>query len=587
MGEDGAPREPQIVLSGTEKAFTYDFVFDASHSQLTLYETAVKDMLANLFEGYNVTILAYGQTGSGKTYTMGTVYSSADGMTDQTGVIPRAMTDLFAHIAERDDCDFLVRVSFLEIYKEQLFDLLSPRERADSQVDIREDGKGVKVTGLTEVPVSDVTQTIACLERGGLCRVTGATAMNMRSSRSHAIFTVTLEQRARASGQLTMAKLHLVDLAGSERAKKTQATGDRFKEGVNINRGLLSLGNVISALGENKAPKHVPYRDSKLTRMLQSSLGGNSHTLMIACTSPADSNLEETVSTLRYADRARKIKNKPVVNRGDSGELARLRQQVQELQVRLMDVQGGGPAAAPGSPVGPAALVTQNRRLMDENRRLMRDLQAAIDENTVMSEKALLAERAAEQLKRRLEELYQQTGDTMSLMNQTADPASVTLVRDLQGRIMELQSEQTSHEEELRRVDASRHVTHAELASAAPTAADDGDADESDEDEEELLKRHALRQAELNNELLDLNRALAIKQNLASEMVNSNAQMLSVRQRYEQTTRELEEQVLTLSAEKQRLEDALQGARAEAAGSKAAEQKRQRVKELEQRIKEL
>ncbi|KAF0300746.1 Chromosome-associated kinesin KIF4A [Amphibalanus amphitrite] len=580
---------------------------------------------------YNVTILAYGQTGSGKTYTMGTVYSSETGMTDETGVIPRAMTDLFAQISERSDCEFVVRVSFLEIYKEQLFDLpsfsaqiykeqlfdllpfsaqiykeqlfdlLSGKERDQSQVDIREDTKGIRVAGLTEVAVTTVTETISCLERGGLGRITGATAMNLRSSRSHAIFTVCLEQRARDTGATTTAKLHLVDLAGSERAKKTQATGDRLKEGININRGLLSLGNVISALGEDKPPKHVPYRDSKLTRMLQESLGGNSHTLMIACTSPADANLEETVSTLRYADRARKIKNKPIVNR-EGNEIARLRQQVQQLQAQLLEVQGGCPApaapvtggvpAVPPSPGGPSALVAQNRRLMEENRRLARDLQASIEEHTALAEKALLAERAADRFKQRLEELYQQTGDAMRLMNQSGAVGADELshVRDLQSRIMDMQHEQTHHEEELRRLDATRHVT----SSGGP--AEDGESSSSggageDEDEEvdedEFVKKHALRQAELNNELLDLNRALALKENLASEMANSNTQMLVVRQRYEQTTRELEEQVLTLSAEKERLEQALQGARQEAAGSKAAEQKRQRVKELEERIKSL
>merc|ERR1712141_425097 len=137
---------------------------------------------------------------------------------------------------------------------------------------------------------------------------------------------------------------HLVDLAGSERAKKTEAKGERFKEGVKINLGLLSLGNVISALGDdNGAKSHIPYRDSKLTRLLQDSLGGNSHTLMMACVSPADSNLEETISTLRYADRARKIKNKPIVNKDPkAAELSRLRSQVQQLQLKLLEGGGGG-----------------------------------------------------------------------------------------------------------------------------------------------------------------------------------------------------------------------------------------------------
>ena len=185
------------------------------------------------------------------------------------------------------------------------------------------------------------------LEAGSAKRATASTAMNKTSSRSHAIFTLFIDGvRREASAAesedddnsaLTTGitcKFHLVDLAGSERVKKTQATGDRYKEGVSINLGLLALGNVISALGDDSGPKqHIPYRDSKLTRLLQDSLGGNAHTLMIACVSPADDNIDETISTLRYADRARKIKNKPIVNLDDKNELvARLRREIQELR---------------------------------------------------------------------------------------------------------------------------------------------------------------------------------------------------------------------------------------------------------------
>merc|ERR1719411_16708 len=169
--------------------------------------------------------------------------------------------------------------------------------------------------------------------------------MNAHSSRSHAIFTLTVISNPKnLPSAKTVSKFHMVDLAGSERQKKTKAKGDRLKEGININMGLLSLGNVISALGEENrgANSHIPYRDSKLTRLLQTSLGGNSHTLMIACVSPADSNLEETISTLKYADRARKIKNKPIVNKDPRNEeLSRLRNQVQQLQMQLLG-RGGG-----------------------------------------------------------------------------------------------------------------------------------------------------------------------------------------------------------------------------------------------------
>merc|ERR1719322_286409 len=236
----------------------------------------------------------------------------------------------------------------MELYNEQLFDLLSNKSRKeDTIVDIREDGnRGIKIPGLTEMDITSVANTMSLLEKASEGRVTAATAMNARSSRSHAIFTLSIEARNKSDGRaLTVSKFHMVDLAGSERQKKTKAKGDRLKESTNINMGLLSLGNVISALGEENrgANTHIPYRDSKLTRLLQDSLGGNSHTLMIACVSPADSNLEETISTLRYADRARKIKNKPIVNKDPRNEeLSRLRNQVQQLQMQLLGKGGSG-----------------------------------------------------------------------------------------------------------------------------------------------------------------------------------------------------------------------------------------------------
>ena len=214
-------------------------------------------------------------------------------------------------------------------------------------------------------------------------------------ARSHAIFTLSIEARSKVDGKaLTVSKFHMVDLAGSERQKKTKAKGDRLKEGININMGLLSLGNVISALGEENrgANSHIPYRDSKLTRLLQDSLGGNSHTLMIACVSPADSNLEETISTLRYADRARKIKNKPIVNKDPRNEeLLRLRSQVQQMQMQLLG-QGGGSNSIGLTNSGAQELSEENERLKDENEKMTNALQSAMEENSHMSEKLLLSE---------------------------------------------------------------------------------------------------------------------------------------------------------------------------------------------------
>lgn len=315
-------------------------------------------LLNRLFKGYNATVLAYGQTSSGKTYTVGTCYStllksselliSNEKFSNDIGIIPRVLADLFKQIQsaqeeDEEETNYEVKVSFVEVYNEEIKDLLS---YSKSNLEIREELNGcIRVVNLTELVVTDVLTTIKLLEDGSKSRVVGSTAMNEQSSRSHAIFTINLEQFK--NGELIRSKFHLVDLAGSERQNKTKAEGIRFKESININLGLLALGNVISILGESgeikssssssSATKHVPYRESKLTRLLQDSLGGNSHTLMIACVNPSVSNLEETLNTLRYADRARKIKNKPIVNiDAKTAEIISLRKQIDLLKNEIL-----------------------------------------------------------------------------------------------------------------------------------------------------------------------------------------------------------------------------------------------------------
>ncbi|CAI9267078.1 unnamed protein product [Lactuca saligna] len=355
------PGKPQVQL-GTH-SFTFDHVYGSSGSPSSaMFEDCVSPLVEGLFQGYNATVLAYGQTGSGKTYTMGTGFK--DGY--QAGLIPQAMTALFNKIESlQDQTEFQLHVSFIEILKEEVRDLLDTKSEISSNgqngkvnlpgkppIQIRETSNGViTLAGSTECSVKTLKEMSDCLEHGSLSRATGSTNMNNQSSRSHAIFTITLEQMNKTISNDSMcdeylcAKLHLVDLAGSERAKRTGSDGMRFKEGVHINKGLLALGNVISALGDEKKRKegaHVPYRDSKLTRLLQDSLGGNSRTVMIACVSPADINAEETLNTLKYANRARNIQNKPVVNRDPvSSEMLKMRQQLECLQAELC-ARGGG-----------------------------------------------------------------------------------------------------------------------------------------------------------------------------------------------------------------------------------------------------
>jgi kinesin family member 4 len=339
------PGEAQLEVTGdsnskTENLFTFNNVFMPGDTQEMVYNDCVQPIIGKLFEGYNVTILAYGQTGSGKTYSMGTVFDG-DMENSNMGIIPRALRDIFESIKKNQgDSIITVTCSFMELYQEVLFDLLANRPRHENVCDIREDGvKGIYISGLSEVPVADELEATKCLVKGGNCRSIGATAMNDVSSRSHAIFTVNITKTQLNGDGKTSAKFHLVDLAGSERSKKTQATGTRFKEGVKINQGLLALGNVISALGGGATGvNYISYRDSKLTRLLQDSLGGNSVTLMVACVSPADYNIEETLSTLRYADRAKKIKNKPVKNEDShAAEVARLKKTIQDLRMQLMN----------------------------------------------------------------------------------------------------------------------------------------------------------------------------------------------------------------------------------------------------------
>ncbi|RGB31581.1 hypothetical protein C1646_642581 [Rhizophagus diaphanus] len=317
-------------------------------------------------------MLAYGQTGSGKTYSMGTALDGSNILPEHQGIIQRAIRKLFADLHERKEKNpsyqFEVYVSFLELYNEVLIDLLNPQSRENnkkgrSDLMIREDTNGqIHWAGVKEVQVSDPDELLGQLQKGSLCRTVASTDMNIVSSRSHAIFSVILKQTGienleenkenddpPAQKSLTSkvtSKFHFVDLAGSERLKRTNSIGDRAKEGIAINGSLLALGNVISALGdESRNVTHIPYRDSKLTRLLQDSLGGNSQTLMLACVSPADSNSMETLNTLKYANRARNIKNKVSVNEsynGDTVEINQLCGQISRLKMEIQTLRAGG-----------------------------------------------------------------------------------------------------------------------------------------------------------------------------------------------------------------------------------------------------
>ncbi|XGW25836.1 hypothetical protein V3C99_006886 [Haemonchus contortus] len=298
-------------LQEPSKDFTFDAIYNESSKQLDLYDETFRDLVDSVLNGFNGTIFAYGQTGTGKTYTM----EGKPSIPEERGVIFNCFEHIFQHIARSRNQKYLVRASYLEIYQEELRDLLSKDDRVKLELKEKPD-VGVYVKDLTTFLTKSVEEIERVMAVGNANRSVGRTNMNEHSSRSHAIFIVTVEcceTDPDGENHIRVGRLNLVDLAGSERQAKTGATGERFKEATKINLSLSALGNVISALVDGKST-HIPYRDSKLTRLLQDSLGGNSKTVMVACIGPASYNFEETLGTLRYANRAKNIKNKPKIN---------------------------------------------------------------------------------------------------------------------------------------------------------------------------------------------------------------------------------------------------------------------------------
>lgn len=342
-----------------EKTFTFDNSFwshDTSDpdyaNQEDIYNSLGEEFLDHNFEGYHTCIFAYGQTGSGKSYTM-------MGTPDQPGLIPRTCEDLFERIEqahmETPNISYNVRVSYFEVYNEHVRDLLVPvvPNQPPYYLKIRESPtEGPYVKDLTEVPVRSLDEILRYMTKGDRSRTTASTKMNDTSSRSHAVFTIMLKQihHDMETDETTerSSRIRLVDLAGSERAKSTEATGVRLREGGNINKSLTTLGRVIAALadpkkagGGGKRRDVVPYRDSILTWLLKDSLGGNSKTAMIACIAPAD--YDETHSTLRYADQAKRIRTRAVVNQDHittaerDAQIAAMAEEIRALQLAVSD----------------------------------------------------------------------------------------------------------------------------------------------------------------------------------------------------------------------------------------------------------
>ncbi|XP_045551428.1 kinesin-like protein KIF3C isoform X1 [Salmo salar] len=346
-------RNPHALPGEPQKTFTFDSVYDASSKQRDLYDETVRPLIHSVLDGFNGTIFAYGQTGTGKTYTMQGAWLEPE----RRGVIPNAFEHVFTQISRSAaDRQYLVRASYLEIYREEIRDLLDPNVHAPHVpnvhtqpphiLELRESPEsGVYVRDLTSCVCKSVKEIEELMNVGNQVRSVGATDMNEHSSRSHTLFLITVEcSQTGPEGRqhIRVGRLNLVDLAGSERQAKTGVHGERLKEAAKINLSLSALGNVISALADGRSG-HVPYRDSKLTRLLQDSLGGNAKTVMVATLGPAPQHYEETLTTLRYANRAKNIKNQPRVNEDPKDALLReFQKEIARLRAQLSHREGRG-----------------------------------------------------------------------------------------------------------------------------------------------------------------------------------------------------------------------------------------------------
>lgn len=356
-------KNPKGTSHEMPKTFTFDAVYDWNAKQFELYDETFRPLVDSVLQGFNGTIFAYGQTGTGKTYTM----EGVRGDPEKRGVIPNSFDHIFTHISRSQNQQYLVRASYLEIYQEEIRDLLSKDQTKRLELKERPD-TGVYVKDLSSFVTKSVKEIEHVMNVGNQNRSVGATNMNEHSSRSHAIFVITIEcSEVGLDGEnhIRVGKLNLVDLAGSERQAKTGAQGERLKEATKINLSLSALGNVISALVDGKST-HIPYRDSKLTRLLQDSLGGNAKTVMVANVGPASYNVEETLTTLRYANRAKNIKNKPRVNEDPKDALLREFQEKLEIEKRAI--------------VEDHSLVAEEKmRLLKEKEKKMEDLRREKD----------------------------------------------------------------------------------------------------------------------------------------------------------------------------------------------------------------
>uniref|UniRef100_A0A671QXV1 Kinesin-like protein KIF21A n=1 Tax=Sinocyclocheilus anshuiensis TaxID=1608454 RepID=A0A671QXV1_9TELE len=607
------PGEPQVVL-GKDKAFTFDYVFDMDSQQDSIYSNCTEKLIEGCFEGYNATIFAYGQTGSGKTYTMGTGFDV--NITDEgLGIIPRAVSHLFRGIEERRQAateqgrpvpEFKINAQFLELYNEEVLDLFdSTRDmearKQKSNIKIHEDASGgIYTVGVTARTVSSEAEMMQCLRLGALSRTTASTQMNVQSSRSHAIFTIHLCQvrfcdtetdNRLVNGSSEMnefetltAKFHFVDLAGSERLKRTGATGDRAKEGISINCGLLALGNVISALGDrSKRSTHVPYRDSKLTRLLQDSLGGNSQTVMIACISPSDRDFMETLNTLKYANRARNIKNKVMVNQDRaSQQISALRTEIARLQMELMEYKTGKRMVGEDGLESINDMVHENSMLQTENNNLRVRVKAM--QETIDAQRARLTQLLSDQVNQTLARAGEGNEEIGNMIQNY-----IKEIEELRAKLLESEAVNETLRKNLSRASTrssfygptsitSGHLAPEKDATEIIEIAkkdleklkkkkkkkkksdhDEGEEAEGDEEEDEMEVDSSdesdseEEKEDFQADLANITCEIAIKQRLIDELENSQRRLHTLKQQYEQKLMMLQSKIRDTQLERDRV----------------------------------
>lgn len=597
-----SPGEPQVWL-GNDKAFTFDYVFDTDSKQVDIYNTCVNKLVEGAFSGYNATVLAYGQTGSGKTYTMGTGFEQGAPMDDENqGIVARAIHQIFDGVTKRKQensppPDFKVFTQFIELYNEEIVDLLDENDNQSKQIRIHQENGTIKTVGVTSRPVSSVQDAFDSLKFGTLARTTASTKMNTHSSRSHAIFTITIQQTrvdSEAKDVETLsAKFHFVDLAGSERLKRTGATGERAREGISINTGLLCLGNVISALADSsRKASHIPYRDSKLTRLLQDSLGGNSQTIMIACISPSDRDFMESLSTLRYADRARNIKNRVTVNQDISNPIINaLRREVQTLKQEIADLKQGKLIVDDDGNELVSDMCQENAMLLDENQTLKARIKALQEaQERLIADKAEIVANSCS---------FSPGTDVKDLIHKY-----MTEIDELRVKLLEMDSNQKRRkvihddseissdkviEDAKREVQKLRAYTELMQDTSALSTRDSCDSNETDGDMDSDSTSDENNMEKTSEELNQLNDEISTKELLIAELEKSQRKMQSLKQHYESKLIQLQAQIADIEKERDQvlMKLAQEGNKTDDKSKRVQDEYGKKIKALQSDLKKL